>query len=243
MSLTAGPDNRVLWGEYWANRERRPVRLYASEDHGESFDVVHTFPAGEIKHIHNLVYDPKHHLYWVLAGDHGKEPGFGRLSADLKSFDWLVKGKQDYRAVCVFDMGDYLIYGTDSEKEANGAIRLEKSTGKIERLTEFEGSCIYACKFGNFYALSTSVEPSAVNHSPYADLWLSLDGERWTRAYRAAKDKCNATYFQFGSIVLPRGESGRDTAMFSGQALVGIDGQAAVADLSAALPCLNRHIP
>ncbi|HVP11369.1 MAG TPA: hypothetical protein VMV94_09320 [Phycisphaerae bacterium] len=232
MSLTVGPDGRVLWGEYWVNRERRPVRLYASEDRGVSYDVVHTFAAGEVKHIHNLVYDERYKHYWVLAGDHGTEPGIGRLSADLKTFDWLVKGKQEYRAVCLFDMGEYLVYGTDSEMASNAAMRLEKTTGKTERLAEFDGSCIHGCKFGSYLALSTSVEPSAVNRSQRAGLWLSRDGERWTCVYRAAKDRWNATYFQFGSIVLPRGESGRETALFSGQALVGIDGRAAVAALS-----------
>jgi hypothetical protein len=40
----------------------------------------------------------------------------------------------------------------------------------------------------------------------------------------AEKDRWNARYFQYGSIVLPRGVGASDTIVFSGQALKGIDG-------------------
>ncbi len=230
MCLTVGPDDTVLWGEYWANRDRRAVRLFASRDRGRTFQVVRTFPAGEIKHVHNLYFDPRLGHYWVLAGDHGTEPGIGRLSADYKSFDWLVKGRQTFRAVCMFDLGDHLLYGTDSEKEPNAVIRLEKSSGRFDRVQELDGSCIYACRFGGCYALSTSVEPSEVNHSCEAGLWVSRDLDRWTRVYQARKDRWNATYLQFGSIILPRGESSRETLIFSGQALADIDGRTLVAE-------------
>lgn len=229
MSLTLGPNGRVLWGEYWANRRCRQVRVYVSDDDGRSFEVAYTFKPGEIRHIHNLLYDDRNNVYWVLAGDHGDEPGIGRLSADCKSFDWLVKGKQVHRAVCPFDMGDHLVYGTDTEMEPNAAIRLDKATGQIERLVELDGSCIYACRFGRLHAMTTSVEPSPVNTSRHASLWVSYDAERWTRVYRAKKDLWNATCFQFGSIVLPRGSSDRETMLLSGQALEGIDGQVLVA--------------
>ncbi len=232
MCLTTGPNDEVLWGEYWGNKERREVRLFASLDQGRTFDVIHTFARREVKHIHNLVLDERRAHYWVLAGDHDSEPGIGRLSLDLRSFDWFVKGKQACRAVCLLDMGDCLVYGTDSEKEPNAIVRLEKSTGRLERLAETEGSCIYACRFGRYYVLSTSVEPSDVNHCQDAGLWVSSDGDRWTRVYQARKDRWDASLFQFGSIVLPRGSSNRETLSFSGQALCGIDGQALVATLT-----------
>ncbi len=216
MCLSAGPDDRVLCGEYWANKGRREVRVYASDDRGRSFDVAHVFEAGCIKHVHNLIYDKQADHYWVLVGDHGEEPGIGRLSADLRSFDWLVKGKQEYRAVCLFDGGDHLIYGTDSEMAPNAVIRMDKATGRTERLAELSGSCIHACQFGNVRALTTSVEPSSVNSTRHATLWLSWDGEQWRQVYQAEKDRWHPTYFQFGSIVLPRGESSREVIPFSG---------------------------
>ena len=229
MRITLGPGDRVLWGEYVGRRPTRTIRIFASRDAGRSFQAVHTFELGSVFHVHNILWDARLDHYWVLAGDHGAEPGIGRLSADLERFEWLVKGEQRYRAVAAFDLGDRLVYATDTELESNGLISLDKETGRAERLRDFDGSCIYACRFGALYALSTTVEPSAVNRSEWATLWLSRDGERWWPGYRARKDRWSPRYFQFGSIVLPAGESDREVVFFSGQAVESLDGVTAVA--------------
>jgi len=232
MTMTVGPGDRVIWGEYNSKTNHRlPIRIFISEDRGRSYEVARVFEAGSILHIHNLVYDSGLSHYWVLAGDHEHEPGIGRLSADLKDFDWLVKGDQQYRAVEVFDFGDHLIYGMDSERAPNAVMRLDKATGRVERLQEIDGSCIYACRFGGLYVLSTTVEPSRVNHSTTAGLWVSRDGDRWQRVLRVEKDFWHPVYFQYGSLVLPRGASEQETIFFSGQALKGFDGRACVAQL------------
>jgi hypothetical protein len=236
MIMTVGPGDRVIWGEYGGSKHNpRPVRVYVSEDGGRSFEVCHVFEGGSIRHVHNVIHDTHIGGYWVLAGDHDHEPGIGRLSGDLKDFEWVTKGEQQYRAVCVFDLGDELLYGTDTEMEPNALIRLDKATGRTERVLELPGSVIYACRFGGIYALSTTVEPSAVNKTPDAQLWLSRDGESWHCVHRARKDRWHAVLFQFGSIVLPRGASGRQTIMFSGQAVRGLDGQTITAEWTDAL--------
>jgi hypothetical protein len=225
MSVAIGPSDRVLWGEYDSSSVRKLVRLYVSDDGGRTFEVARTFPPGDIRHIHTLSFDAAIDRYWLLAGDHEKEPGIGLLSKDLKHFDWLVKGQQQYRAAEVFDFGDRLVYGTDSEREQNCILSLDKKSGRVERIIEIEGSCIYAARFGPWYVLSTTVEPSEVNASSHATLWASRDGARWTKVFSAAKDFWHPRYFQYGSLVLPRGASDRDTIIFSGQALKGLDGR------------------
>lgn len=233
MMFGVGPNDRILWGEYnTTNRDRPEVRIYASNDRGESYYVGHTFAAGEIRHVHNIFYDEAGGHYWVLTGDHRQEPGFGRLSADLKSFEWLVRGKQDYRAVCVFDFGDYFVYGTDSEHESNAVIRLDKRTGACERIAPLAGTCIYGCKFGGVYALSTTVEIArGDNVSRDATLLLSRDGERWETVMSARKDPLPQKIFQWGSLILPRGASECERLIVSGQALCGVDGKTIVADI------------
>jgi hypothetical protein len=232
MTITVGPDDRVLWGEYNSKTGHNlPIRLYVSDDRGRSFQVARVFEGGSILHVHNLVYDEKLRHYWVLTGDHGDQPGIGRLSLDLKRFDWLVKGKQCYRVVEVFDFGDSLIYGTDSEKAKNAVVRLDKASGRVDRLQELDGSCIYACRFGSTYVISTTVEPSGVNASRDACLWISHDGERWEKVLDGRKDRWHPVYFQFGSLVLPRGESDKEVLLVSGQAIEGLDGRAFVATL------------
>jgi len=231
MRLTVGPGGVVLWGEYTSARPARAIRLFASRDGGRSFECIHTLEAGSVLHVHNIVWDPHLEHYWVLAGDHDHEPGIGMLSADLLRFEWLVKGEQRYRAVVIFDFGDRLIYATDTEREPNGLIVFDKDTGKTERVRDFDGSCIYGCRFGGLYAITTTVEPG-VNHSPWASLWLSRDALHWKRAWRVRKDRWNPDLFQFGSLVLPAGSSRDETIFFSGQAVEGLDGRTLVARLA-----------
>jgi len=233
MHFCVGPNDAVLWGEYFANPGRREVRLFGSDDNGEHYGIGHVFPAGAIRHIHNIIYDPGLDHYWVLAGDHDEEPGIGCLSSDLRHFEWLVKGSQKYRAVCAFDFGDSLIYGMDTEVEPNWIIRLDKASGRTERVVPVEGSCVYACRFGGIYALSTTVEPSEVNASQTSVLWLSRDGEHWERGYEARKDGWSAKYLQYGTLVLPSGASEREVVAFSGQAVREIEGLSMVARVEA----------
>ncbi len=233
MMIGVGPQERVVWGEYsTTNRDRPEVRIYASDDRGRSFHVAYTFPCNDVRHIHNIFFDEKGGHYWVLTGDHGEEPGFGRLSADFKTFEWLVRGKQDYRAVCAFDFGDHFIYGTDTEHEPNFVIRLDKNTGRCERIAPLAGTCIYACRFGGIYALSTTVEISQANPSREATLLLSRDGDRWEQVLADRKDMLPQKLFQWGSLVLPRGESDAQRLIVSGQALRRLDGKTRVIAVS-----------
>lgn len=232
MRITVGPDDSVLWGEYVGNRVKRKIRLFRSTDGARSHQMIQQFDSpGEVDHIHNIVWDEARGHYWVLAGDIGPHPGIGKLSPDGERFEWFVKGEQVYRVVEVFDFGDRFVYATDSEVEHNHLVAFDKETGAVERIRDLEGSCIYACRFGDLYALTTSVEPSEVNATNRATLWLSSDGTSWKRAFRGTKDAYNAKYFQFGSIVLPTGATTTNTLYFSGQALQGIDGQTLVARL------------
>jgi hypothetical protein len=184
-----------------------------------------------VLHIHNVCWDRGQGHYWVLAGDHGLHPGIGKLSRDFRRFEWFVRGEQRHRAVHVFDFSDWLVYPTDSEVEVNGLMWLDKRTGALRRVRDLPGSGIYACRFGGLFALSTTVEPSKINPATASGLWLSRDGERWQSAYWGEKDRWSPRYFQFGSVVLPCGESDQETLFFSGQAIRGLDGLTVVARL------------
>jgi hypothetical protein len=225
MMITADSRGRILWGEYWGNPERKRVRIFLSTDEGRSYAPVWEFKPGEVKHVHNIEEDPDDDCYWVFVGDHGKEPGIGRLSRDLKHFDWLVKGEQRYRLCAAFVFPDRIVYGTDTEKESNGIYAIDKKSGKAEQLCRTPGSCIYASKFGKWFALSTSVEYFEQYDTRHATLWVSADTLQWHKVLEIPKDIWSRRYFQFGSIVLPRGRWEDDRLVLSGQALKGMDNQ------------------
>lgn len=231
MTITVGPDDQVVWGEYNAQTGHgTPVRLYASDDGGRHFEIVHTFPARSILHIHSLLFDPRLDHYWVFCGDFDEEPGIGMLSRDLQRFDWFCKGEQRYRLCEAFDFGDRLVYATDTPLAANQILSLDKQSGRIDVLGSVKGSCLYAARFGDVCAFSTTVEPGAFDGHDSPSLWVSRDGDRFEEVLVTRKDRWPAL-FQFGSLVLPRGRSRRENLVFSGQAIDGLDGRVVVAEL------------
>src|SRR5262249_25895394 len=66
LHITATPDGRVLWGEYFDNAQRSEVHIYESRDQGISWEVAHTFPARSIRHVHNIVYDRWDDCLWIF---------------------------------------------------------------------------------------------------------------------------------------------------------------------------------
>lgn len=232
MAMTLGPSDRVIWGEYNTKKNHNlPIRLFVSDDGGKTYQVAHVFRAGSVRHIHSLIYDSAHQHYWVLAGDTDQECGIGRLSADLQDFTWIGRGDQQFRAAAAMDCGDFLLYGMDSGHEMNAVMRFHKASGRVERLRELDGCCIYACRFGDLYVLSTAVTHSGMNKSHRAALWISRGGEQWQQVLTAKKDRWHPTYFQYGTFVLPRGQSDNATMLFSGQALNSMGGKAFVANV------------
>ncbi len=223
MTVTVDSEDRVLWGEYWGNKDRGQVRLFVSRDKGRTYEPFWTFQPGDIKHVHNILEDPFEHCFWVFVGDHGSEPGIGRLSWNLKQLDWLVRGEQKYRAVSAFIFPDRLVYATDTEMDYNGVYCVNKKTAATEKLADMPGSSIYSCRFGPWYVVSTSVEYFRKFQNNIATLWVSRDAVGWEKIYQAVKDIWSLKYFQFGSIVLPRVPTESDQIVFSGQALRKID--------------------
>jgi len=219
MTITGDSQDRILWGEYWGNAELREVRLLVSTDQGRSYEPFFAFQPGEVKHVHNIIEDVKDNCYWVTVGDHDCQPGIGRLSRDLKHFDWLVKGEQKYRAVVLFTFADRLVYATDSEKEPNCICTIDKKTAKWEKLCDTPGSCIHGARFGRWYAVSTGVESFEGFDTNEATLWISANAQDWQQVWAVRKDIWSKKYFQLGVIVLPRGQWDHDLLVFSGQAV------------------------
>lgn len=214
--------NRLLFGEYGGKEmNAAQVKIYCSDDRGKTFEPVYEFPTGDVHHIHNVIVDEFSSCYWVLAGDHGREPGIAALSKDFRHLDWLARGSQMVRAVNVLPRKDCLIYGSDSELEPNFVVRVDKQSGRFERVTPIEGSSLYAATVGQMSLISTSVEPSRVNHGTHCLLYASTDDWNWKPIMSFRKDRWNPVLFQFGTIVLPYIRN-PDVAvgMLSGQAVV-----------------------
>ncbi len=206
LHITAIPSGNIYWGEYFDNRERAEVHIYGSSDQGQTWQVAHTFPAGSVRHVHNIVYDRWEDCLWILTGDDGVECKVIRASCDLQSVEIVLSGNQQTRAVAAIPAPEGLYLSTDTPFEKNHVYRLDRK-GKFELVGDFASSSIYGCRVGEAMFFSTMVEPSAVNASREVHLAGSRDGRNWQRMAHWKKDRWPMRYFQYGNAFLPDGEN------------------------------------
>jgi len=206
LHITPTPSGRIYWGEYFDNRERTEVHIYASEDRGLSWHVAHTFPAGSIRHVHNIVYDRWTDCLWILTGDEGAECKILRASLDLRTVDSVISGNQQARAVAAIPTQEGLYLSTDTPYEQNHVYRLDRS-GQLECAGDLNSSSIYGCRVGDAFFFSTMVEPSAVNTGREVQIVGAKKGNDWHTLLRWKKDRFSMRYFQYGNAILPDGEN------------------------------------
>jgi hypothetical protein len=210
LHVTAVPSGNIYWGEYFDNRERAEVHIYSSADRGRTWQVAYTFPAGSIRHVHNIVYDRWDNCLWILTGDEGPECQVLRASCDLRSVEVVLAGNQQARAVAAIPTQYGLYLATDTPFEMNHVYRLDRA-GKVEQVGDLASSSIYGCKVGcrdgEAMFFSTMIEPSAVNTGREVQIAGSHDGTNWQVLARWKKDNLPMHYFQYGNAFLPDGEN------------------------------------
>ncbi len=210
LHVTAVPSGNTYWGEYFDNRERAEVHIYASTDRGSTWEIAYTFPAGSIRHVHNIVYDRWGDCLWILTGDEVAECKVMRADCDLHSVEVVLAGNQQARAVAAIPTQDGLYLSTDTPFERNHVYRLDRA-GNVERVGDLASSSIFGCKvrcnIGDAMFFSTMIEPSAVNTGKEVHLTGSRDGTNWQVLVRWKKDNLPMRYFQYGNAFLPDGEN------------------------------------
>jgi hypothetical protein len=204
LHITAVPSGNIYWGEYFDNRERAEVHIYASCDRGRTWGIAYTFTAGSVRHVHNIVYDCWGDCLWILTGDDGAECKVMRASCDLRSVDVVLSGRQQTRAVAAVPLPDGLYFSTDTPFEKNHIYRLDRM-GNAEQVGNLASSSIYGCAVGGGLFFSTMVEPSTVNTEREVHLAGSRDGRSWQVLARWKKDNWPMRYFQYGNAFLPGG--------------------------------------
>ncbi|MGB9235237.1 MAG: hypothetical protein WCC04_12555 [Terriglobales bacterium] len=206
LHIAAVPSGYIYWGEYFDNRDRKEVHIYASADQGQTWHVAHTFPAGAIRHVHNIVYDRWGDCVWILTGDEGTECKVLRADRDLRSVETVLSGNQQARAVAAVPCEDALYLSTDTPFEQNHVLRLDR-TGPIERIADLASSSIFGCRSANALFFSTMAEPSPVNSTDEVCIAGSGDMTSWHTLVRWKKDALPMRYFQYGNAILPGGEN------------------------------------
>jgi|GEM_PF-1124271 len=209
------PGGHLFVGEYWGNPRRRPLRLWVSTDNGNTWELVHTLPAGSAKHIHNIIWDPYREGLWTLTGDGDGECALLFSADEFQTVTEVMRGDQMVRACQLFCRPEGLYYGTDTERAPNWFLHLELQTGRLHKIQPLPGSCIYAAYMAKRYWLSTAVEPSKINSDRRPRLWFSTDLQQWKKLVEFEKDWYPGEYFGFGRIKLPRVQGSCPFLVFS----------------------------
>jgi hypothetical protein len=245
LNICLHPDGRLFWGEYFFNHDRDEVHIYASDDAGDSWEVAHTFPSGEIRHVHGIFYDTFRGGCWILTGDEGKESKILFTADPFNQIDTVFEGSQLYRNTFLIPRADRLITATDTPFEQNYILAMDPQQGTVDKVQEITGSAFFGCSVGGWAVVSVGVEPSRVNTSKFASLWISADDERWRELHNTKRDMWHVTPYsrfipdyvaelpllQNGIFVLPSGESKQSVLYAYGQALKGHDNELMCWDL------------
>ena len=148
-------EDGVLWGDYGRNTEHKEVQIYRARADCQ-VNVIYTFEAGTVRHIHNIVEDSDGFLLFV--GDNEEKAGIYRVNSDWTEVKPWKTGQQKYRAVVGWPYQGGVLYATDSVETENH-IRYITANGEERELAALNGSCIYGCETKDYCLFSTTVEP------------------------------------------------------------------------------------
>jgi hypothetical protein len=232
LNICLLPDGNLFFGEYFFNKEREEVHIYGSSDNGKTWSVAYTFPAGAIRHIHGIVWDPFRNGAWVFTGDDDLESKILFSSDAFHSFETALEGSQKMRAACVVPLEDGLIVPTDTPREQNYIQWFDSEKGSLDPIAPVPGSVFYGGKVGDWIVLSVSAEPSRVNTNRRPSLIVSKDGKNWKELYSKKRDIWQPPYsiflptliservfFQHPVFVLPQGTNNTSVLFAYGQAI------------------------
>lgn len=230
---------RVVFGEYFHNQTRMPVRIWGRSNSTNKWELLNTFSNGEIEHIH-CVIEIEDKIF-VLCGDFDHCASIWQTDRKFSVLQPILRGKQSHRAAWIEKIGGRFVFATDSQVEKNNLreLVLDDRGFFSNELQDIEGSSIYAGKgFGNLF-FSTTVEGGVPTGnllldsldcrrgggiaSRFAKIY-SLDSEmKCDEIFSAKKDFWPFRLGQFGTFTFPTGVQPYGIMVCYATALVGMD--------------------
>ncbi len=204
---------KLYYGEYKGNPERYAINILCFDMVTEAWDVVTSVEG--IRHIHGIFKDPYQDRLWVTTGDLDHECKIMYSDDEFQSLSTFLEGSQNYRAIYLHFDQDTITYGTDAPDKSNHIFTVSREDGSIVYKTRVGGPVFYGSRSGSTRILTTAVEPSEVNVSPFMEIWVSTDHGTWGLKERVRKDWLPKKLFQYGHIALPEGEGLEKTFVYT----------------------------
>lgn len=154
-------DDCIAFGEYIPNFDRQcDMAIYTRPLTEAKWKQSYVFPAGKVRHIHNINVNNELKKVFVLTGDTDAESGIWEAKNNFTEVVPVATGNQEYRCVHVFSNGSELYYASDAPQYQNYIYRLTLGNEIItERVAWICGSCIYATETPDYYLFASTVEP------------------------------------------------------------------------------------
>lgn len=218
VSLDVDARGLTVFGEYWDNPGREAIRIFGSRDGGLTWEVVYTFPAGAVRHVHGISYDKWRDRFIICTGDYGDENRLIEATTDFREVRIICQGGQGHRFYYTMVCEDCLVTATDTPLEENQICIIDKRTGTLDRVATIENTCFYICAVNDNIFVSTNAEPSEVNDTGAAHIWrgnLSSRGE-WDRCLSLPVDFYDrltrlpgvpTALFQYPGVFFPEGDN------------------------------------
>lgn len=233
QSMCETTEGYLYFGEYGMNPKRDPVNVYRSQDYGKSWEVIYSFPAGKIRHVHGCYFDKYSNKIWTLTGDFEGENIIQCSDIDFNKIETYGDGSQSYRAVNLFFTEKEVHWIMDSPLEKSYQFCLNRDTKEVNKLDYFNGPVWYLKELDDgYYLAGSSVEIGNGVLSDNACLYLSKDLKKWEIISEFPKDKWPMPYFKWGVLAFSNGcqTSKEFTLHFEG--LKKLDGKAFVCSIS-----------
>jgi hypothetical protein len=99
----------TYFGEYFMNPARGEVHIFRLDPALKTWEIAHTFQAGEVRHVHGIYRDPYDtQALWITSGDAMGECYLYRTRDRFTTVERIGEGTQLWRAVRLFCL---LAYG------------------------------------------------------------------------------------------------------------------------------------
>lgn len=190
----------VYFGEYLDNAERGEMRVYRYRQGAQTIETAHVFPAGSIRHVHGIYFDPFTGALFCLTGDADKECSIFKTSDGFQTLETVGSGDETWRAVSVLFTESSFYYGTDAEFRVNNVFRVNRQTLERENLGEVDGTIFYSRQCGAELFFATTAENAPSQKENVASLWHVGADNKLSKLVTYRKDRWHGTLFMFGTI-------------------------------------------
>jgi hypothetical protein len=222
-----GSDGAVYFGEYLDNAERGPMNVYRYMPSTDRATIVHTFGAGEVRHIHGVYSDPYTDALWCVTGDRPTESRVTRTFDFFETLETVGTGDESWRTVSLLFTKDAINYASDAEFNDNHVYRLDRRSGERHVIGDIDGPVYYSHSVGDNLFFAVTAELCPVQKTPNATLWLETSAGKLEQVYSARKDLAQKKFlvgvFMPGTMHFPAGPGVGNETFIHSVALKGID--------------------